>query len=247
MYAHIFIDAENIDPRLFFQTYEKLKTKYMIKKVECFGHIDKITNSYKEWEKYHYNFTIIDCNVAGKGNADVVMAMNMTQAIFEEPMTEVFIVITQDKDFFPVIDNMLSHGKRVIYVAKKEPFPYLRPRHNLEKLIISIPKKEALTFHKLAEHKKQPIKGMILNTIYMKNNKKEMYEVPFYNGMNLQKFLSIIPLKNIKRGYIKSTKLKNILYDNYLYIDGANVYVDIDRIMKVYRATCTCMEKMKSM
>ena len=72
MVAHLFIDAENIDPRMFFKAYNKLKGRYYIRKVGCYGH--KIPDVYKQWSDVHTNFDFINCQNFNKTSTDVIMA-----------------------------------------------------------------------------------------------------------------------------------------------------------------------------
>ena len=58
-----------------------------------------------------------------------------------------------------------------------------------------------------------------------------IYEVPFKNGMDMNLFTCLIPLKKIKSGYSKSKKLREILLDSYIYVKNEKVFIDIESIL----------------
>lgn len=236
MRAHIFVDAENISPLLFSESYADLKTKYIISSIDVFSKEETLPHKYN---KYKFNF--VKC-FYGKNSADTFMTSYIVKSVYEEALTDIFIIITQDNDLSPAIKMVTDNKKQAILITNKG-----RELKNLEEIGVNKKYFTHLEYDVVSKNKyilaQLPKNGLenfseydLTKTIFIKYN-GHITEIFFNDGMNYKKFLNSIrpdTMKQIRKGYSKSTKLLKILYKNYLVVKNDRIYVDTDRILEDY-------------
>lgn len=233
MIIHIFVDAENISPKVFKESYKQLRTQHNIVKVDIFGKETTVPSTYSQYTGKIFEF--IRCYY-GKNSADTFMTASIIKALYNEPLVDAFVLVTQDKDFAPAIKAITEYGKQVILVTEKdktirilqEVGVNMRYVTNIEIPIISNKRKD----------KPKPViyvKGAeqydLTHTCFIKNGVGALLEVPFCSGMLFSVFINILPLKAVKRGFSKNTKLTSILYNSYLVVKDEKIYYDSERLV----------------
>lgn len=125
MSAHIFIDAENVQPEIGFKAVEKFGREYAIERVDIIGKEDTVSNRYLKFnEMYHFQ----NCYY-GKNSADTWICTEIAKTIFEKPEVEVIILVSSDRDFLPAIKLATEQNRKVIVVS------YVQGHKNLKALL----------------------------------------------------------------------------------------------------------------
>ena len=232
MRIHVFIDAENISNELFFFAYNTIcNQKRIVVKVDVYGKIKPL------WFKDDFNFIKSYC---GKNSADTFMTADIVKCVYEEVFTDIIVILTNDKDFIPAIVASLQKNKEVwLFSVKDSISSHLTSfRINLNKFkFYPLPKKvdggnKGFIHFDIPKNKTHLIKNKNeFVTCYIMAKNGTIYEVPFKNGMDMNLFTCLIPLKKIKSGYSKSKKLREILLDSYIYVKNEKVFIDMESIL----------------
>lgn len=227
MRIHVFVDGENISTKAFFNGLQQLRLLHKIAKIDVFG---------KDKPRYidNLNCNFIKC-FRGKNSADTFMTASIVKAVYEEPLTDGFAIFTSDSDFTPAI--------KVVTDAKKPVF-LITEQGNAEKRLKDVCVDLSLvTQVKLCGERtlcsnnnfircKAPDKFIQQNnvkSIYIKVREK-IYEIPFVNGMDIDTFCRIAPIKEIKKNFPRSTKISEILLMNHIKLVDNCLYVDLEGI-----------------
>lgn len=113
MQAQIFIDADNVSPEVGFKVLEKFGREHIIKRVDIIGRIEYMSERYRKAKP--------PCRVQncfyGKNAADTWLCVEITKTIYENPETEVIIIVSNDKDFLPAIKLAVDKKKFVLFVS----------------------------------------------------------------------------------------------------------------------------------
>lgn len=113
MQAQIFIDADNVRPELGFRAIEKFNRDYSVTRVDIIGREDTMA--------YRYKTAGNPCHVQncffGKNSADTWLCVEIAKAVYENPATEIFIIVSNDRDFLPAIKLAADKKKSVIFVS----------------------------------------------------------------------------------------------------------------------------------
>ena len=113
MQAQIFIDAENVRPELGFRAIEKFSRDYSVTCVDIIGR--------EETMAYRYKTAGNPCRVQncffGKNSADTWLCVEIAKTVYENPATEVIIIVSNDRDFLPAIKLAADKKKSVIFVS----------------------------------------------------------------------------------------------------------------------------------
>lgn len=233
MRLHIFVDAENISAKSFFDGVNQLRLSHKIAKVDVFA---------KEMPHYLDNFpcNFIKC-FYGKNSADTFLAANIVKAVYEESLMDGFAIFSGDTDFAPVIKVITDAKKPVIVIdAYKSLDDKLKEldvdmkyfeRIGTRAGVTRPPKGKCKQIRKIKiplsnksrRHFPQKYKTVFLMT------HKIIYEIPFFSGIPLQLFTNDLPITTLRNHY-SGAKLKTILEKNYLKVVDNKVYVDIERI-----------------
>lgn len=236
---HIFVDAENVSSRLFEKSYKYLKNRYEVVQVDVFSKENTLPNLYRSYNG-NCKFNYIKC-FYGKNSADTFMTTSIVKALYEEPLTGGFVLVTQDRDFAPAIKAITDCNKQAIIVTEKNKIinnikavgANMKFITNIETEVV--PTKalnEKFKKFNIPEEQKQHLTRWDMSqTIFIKGN-GNMSEVYFCNGMDYDKFLNIIPVQRIRTGFPKSKKLADILAESFLIVEDNKIYLDIDRIFE---------------
>lgn len=224
MRIHVFVDGENISTKAFFNGLQQLRLLHKITKIDVFG---------KDKPRYmdNLNCNFIKC-FRGKNSADTFMTASIVRAVYEEPLTDGFAIFTSDSDFAPAIKVVTDAKKPIFLVTEQGSIEeHLRDIYvdlslvtqinlrgissNNNFIRCNIPDKE----HKFIQQNN-------INSIFIKAREK-IYEIPFVNGMDIDTFCRIAPIKEIKKNFPKSTKVSEILLMNYIRLVDNCLYLEV--------------------
>ena len=233
MRLHIFVDAENVSAKSFFDGINQLRLLHKIAKVDVFA---------KEMPHYLDNFpcNFIKC-FYGKNSADTFLAANIVKAVYEEPLMDGFAIFSGDTDFAPVIKVITDAKKPVIIIDAYQSLDDKLKELDVDmKYFERIGTRFGVAKQKQGKHKqirkvKIPLSRSARKhfppkhqTVFLMTH-KVIYEVPFFNGMPISLFTIELPITTLRNQYC-GAKLKTVLEKNYLKIVDTKVYVDIERI-----------------
>ena len=113
MQAQIFIDADNVSPEVGFKVLEKFSREYIVECVDIIGRLEYMSARYRNAPP--------PCRVQncfyGKNAADTWLCVEIVKSIYENPETEVIIIVSNDKDFLPAIKLAVDKKKFVLFVS----------------------------------------------------------------------------------------------------------------------------------
>lgn len=116
----IFIDGENISSKKLFHLFEdKLKSfgNIIIKKIYC----DFFNENNKKWNEIIkvFHFEPIHCNnIPSKNSSDIKMTIEIMECLFKFPHLDIFIIISSDSDFSPLVKKLKEYNKFVICIGE---------------------------------------------------------------------------------------------------------------------------------
>ncbi|WP_074697953.1 NYN domain-containing protein [Selenomonas sp. KH1T6] len=110
MYTHIFIDAENVPAKQSVVFYYLACEKYDVNMCDVVGNINQMPKIMLCMEKPCFR---IWNSMQGKNSADLWLASLMMKAICEEEDLERIILLSNDRDYWPVIYFAKTLGKNV--------------------------------------------------------------------------------------------------------------------------------------
>ena len=87
---------------------------------------------------------------------------------------------------------------------------------------------EAMSLSELTKELKK-LQAYDMTTCFLKTQ-SGLLEVPFARGIDMNLFCRLIPLTEIRKGYGKTRKMKDILAESHLCVQQNRVYIDIDRL-----------------
>ena len=230
MRLHAFIDGENVSVRTVRNGIKQLRLLNHIAKIDVFA---KFKPTYAD----NYNMNFVQC-FYGKNSADTFMTAAIVKAVYEEPLMDGFAIFTSDSDFSPAIKVVTEAKKPAILVSEQGDL-----ESHLKDVGVDL---DYLTQFKFAKGRVISIHNNYLkceiperehnfaalhdgSSVYIVT-KDRTYEVPFMNGMDIDTFSRIVPLKAIKKSFPKSKKLNEILELNYIKMDNKKLYVDVEGI-----------------
>ena len=117
MYTHIFIDVENVPPQQSIVFYYLACEKYDVNLCDVVGNANQIPKKIQCMEKP--NFRIWN-SMQGKNSADLWLATLMMKAIYEEKELERIILLSNDRDYLPVIYLAMKLGKKICIALTTE-------------------------------------------------------------------------------------------------------------------------------
>ena len=224
MKIHAFIDAKNISQRLFIEGCSRLQEDHELVQIDVFG---KVCPKWAAGHNYVRAFV-------GKNSADTFMTAAIVRAIYEEAEIGGVAIFSHDRDFLPAIKVVTEHKKRVFMVAARQ----MREEH-LKRLAIDLglidrididPMGAHLVCHAMLSSKElKKLQAYDMTTCFLKTQ-SGLLEVPFARGIDMNLFCRLIPLTEIRKGYGKTRKMKDILAESHLCVRQNRVYIDIDRL-----------------
>lgn len=222
MRAHILVDGENVSSVSFDDVYKQLAKKYTIAKLSIFGSIGKIGNKFKKFKKI--GAKMYDTYV-GKNSADMLLTTALMKAVYCEVTTEVFILVSNDRDFSAVIsavaserkiivvsNNIKDHSHLNMFGAKADNISFLELQ-NKSDVIASVPALKTTNDFKAKPN----------TTTVLVMWEGELREVPFYAGINVGEWNRILALNGIK---IKKGHLREFVESNCLMLSANYVHFE---------------------
>ena len=225
----MFVDVENISPKLFERGYKELKKAHTICKIDVFGKYLPI--SYNGYNQVKFTKCCF-----GKNSADTFMTTAIVKTIYEEPLIDIIVIVTQDKDFAPAIKAVTDNKKKCILITEKN-----RIINNINAVGVNMKYFENLAIdleakqHVIAQISKKAKNKLsvydLSHTCFIVNGIGEFTEIPFFSGIDYNDFMLIVEpyIKRIRRGYSNAAKIKDILEQNYLKLENDRVYYDVFR------------------
>ncbi len=224
MRIHVFVDAENIGERLFNKACKELQKEHELFQIDVFG------KAMPTWASGH---NYIPC-FFGKNSADTFMTAAIVRAVYEEPETDIFAIFSHDRDFIPAIKVATDKRRRVMLVTergmKEAHLKHIAVDMNyLDNIELDFINTKGIGQPPLSENECRRLQKYELTTCFLKTQ-RGIVEVPFANGIDLQLFSRIIPIHEIRRGYAKSKKLREILRESNLKVLNNKVYIDMESL-----------------
>ena len=99
----------------------------------------------------------------------------------------------------------------------------------LDNIELDLLKKKTPVQPPLTENERKRLEKYELTTCFLKTQ-QGIVEVPFANVMELILFARIIPLAQVRSGYPKSKRLRDILVESHLKVLNDKVYIDTDHL-----------------
>ena len=226
MKIHIFIDAENIPANNALETYDVLRESGTCQ-CDVVGKKDILPQSYLK--RQGKTFRIHNCDY-GKNSADMYLTVCIAKAIYEEDDTDIYAIISNDRDFAPIIQLAVEKKKQVLLLGLEAQSKGLA--HSLEQMnvdmefltlgtIDSDPPNELIKVEDLPsglfEYYRKNYKG---STIFVKRGGK-LVELPFIEGMHANQFIDLMRRFGI---WTKSQKLEDEIESLYLKIVNNRVH-----------------------
>lgn len=231
MDAHVFVDAENINPKVFDMGYTDLNKDYNIVKIDIFGKENHIPIKYKQYQDNKFNF--VNCHY-GKNSADTFMTAYIVKSVYEEPSTDIFIIMSQDRDFIPAVKIITENNKKVILVSEKNKQMDILESIGMGLQYVKVMEYDIQSWIK-ADIKPTSVltKYDTSKTVFLVGENNKITEVFFNNGMTMNDFMASMyrnTIKRIRKGYSNKVKIKDILYKNYINVIDDRLYIDLNRI-----------------
>ena len=219
MSTHIWVDAENINPLVFKEAYTRLNKRDFVAKCDIYGKPDCIPKLYS---KYSGNRFVTHNVFFGKNSADTFMCTDIVKACYEEPCTDNFVIITEDRDFSCAIKVLTDAGKNVTLVTEQN-----RVLSNLETVGVDLKHVESL---EISVYHKSPT-----DTTCFFVFGDTIKEVPFTNGIGLGEFGNTLRCMSLRKYYSKNRTLTKICEDNLLkVVDGRVYFKHEEEYVKIY-------------
>lgn len=231
---HVFVDAENVDYKHFGEGIAQLRNTNPNVYIRCdvIGCPDNV-NMYKY--KSYFNCNLVNSDV-GKNCADTMITTMVAIAVYEERDTDTIVIMSDDKDFIPIVKFVSYKGKKCTVLSRLDSIKNkLKDINCLNKDITCKPIGDySSNISETAQLIKLKIRPCVkihlaryaerfgkLNTVFIKGTDGNIYEVPFYSGISLGTFGSI--LSGQKNKFIYSS-IKDLCKSNFLKCYNEKVY-----------------------
>lgn len=234
MRVHAFIDIENFSVTYSCFTYRYLKENFKLTYCDIVGNKEAIPKKLREIkdDKHLRTFHTIH----GKNSADLWLSMYVAQAVYEEPETDIIVLLSSDRDFIPVVSLALNKQKAIVLITHKSKINAIidsLKKANLyendyftlmavEDYIVPIFSKEDIdllptsivNYFKASKN---------IKYVFAKNESTgELMEVPFVEGMPYNVFQTILmSFRLIKKTTNFSEYIKSLFINKkglYLYL-----------------------------
>ena len=198
MKIHIFIDAENVPIANALTTCNVLADGNEVVRSDVVGKEDTLSPAYVK--RQSKTFRIHNCDY-GKNSADMYLTVLIAKAIYEERDTDILAIVSNDRDFAPVIRLAVEKRKQVLLLSMAEQSKALeqslkRMNIDMNYVTLGVIDGEMLSEsiavedlpNGLREFFKKNHKGA---TIFAKRGEK-LIELPFIDGMDKNIFLDLM-------------------------------------------------------
>lgn len=198
MKIHIFIDAENVPIANALTTCNVLAEGNEIVRCDVVGKEDTLSPAYIK--RRSKTFRTHNCNY-GKNSADMSLTVLIAKAIYEERDTDILAIVSNDRDFAPVIQLAVEKRKQVLLLgmaAQSKALEQSLKMMNIDMNYVTLGVidgemlSESIAVEDLPnglrEFFKKNHKG---STIFAKRGDK-LIELPFIDGMDKNIFLDLM-------------------------------------------------------
>lgn len=226
MKIHIFIDAENVPVANALEVCDVFSEELGACEIDVVGKEETLPQSYLK--RRSESFRIHNCDY-GKNSADMYLTVIIAKAIYEEYDTDILTIVTNDRDFAPIIQLAVEKHKQVLLLgleAQSKGWEQALERMSVDLdyvtlgLIDSAPISESIKIEDLPvglyEYYKKHYKGC---TIFAKRG-DHLIELPFIDGMNAAMFLDLMRRCHV---WTKSQKLEDEIDSLYLRVVNKRV------------------------
>ena len=236
MRVHVFVDVENVSNKVLTSSLKEVSQMNKLVVVSLFGKVipsvDEILNelNIKYVNRIHCNY--------GKNSADTFMATAIISEAYEHPLTDTFVILSKDRDFAPVIKHLTSIKKQVILMEAINMFDKILKDLNVDMNYFSFQPVEQICNRQMLYERIQPChlkpkffeEDKVYTSIFFKSMNGKIFEVPFYNGMNMNTFCTYLPIKRMKKGYGKKLTIADILRKQGFKVIKNKIYFDIEKL-----------------
>ena len=230
MKIHIFIDAENVPATNALVTCNVLAEDNEITRCDVVGKEDILSPAYLK--RRSKKFRIHNCNY-GKNSADMCLTVIIAKAIYEEHDTDIFAIISNDRDFAPVIQLAVEKRRQVLLLGMAEQLKALEQSLKLMKIDMNFVTLGVIDGEMLSESIKVADlpnglreyfeKNHTGSTIFVKRGDK-LIELPFIDGMHANIFLDLMRRCHI---WTRAQKIQDEIGSLYLkVVDNKVRFVD---------------------
>ena len=215
MNIHVFIDAENMPPKAALESYDFLKSEHNVYRCDVFGKWSTIPIVYKKYRSSKFRIQNSDF---GKNSADLWMTVYIAKAIYEEREMELLAILSNDRDFAPIISLAVEKQKQVLLLVMESQYQGINntlTKMNIDSNFVTLGKlKEEVKLIKIKTSQlPDSLKSYFRkfysgNTIFVKNG-DNFVEMPFIDGMRLEQFIHMMRTCNIWSKGIKGQRVKD--------------------------------------
>lgn len=197
MKIHVFIDSENVPVTNALESYDVLRENGSCV-CDVVGKEETLPQTYLK--RRSKKFRIQNCNY-GKNSADMYLTVLIARAIYEERDTDILAIISNDRDFAPIIQLAVEKKKQVLLLGLEVQSKGLAEALERMKvdtdfvtlgLIDSELPSESVKIEDLPsglfEYYRKHYKNEILS---VKRGEKQI-ELPFIEGMHANQFLDLL-------------------------------------------------------
>ena len=236
MNIHVFIDAENVPPAKAIEAYELMKSEHNVYRCDVIAKEGSLSSLYRN--RRSKKFRIQNCDY-GKNSADLWLTVCIARAIYEEPNVELFAILSNDRDFVPVIKLAVEKKKQVLLLVMPGQYKGIKcilSKVNIDKNYFTLgmldiePELEKIKIDNMPKDLKDYYKNNHSGkTIFVKKGEKFL-EMPFINGMHMNQFVRLMRYYEI---WTKSTKAMTKIPELGLSAKNNRVYYQTeDEMMK---------------
>lgn len=212
MNIHVFIDAENMPPKVALEAYDFLKSEHNVYQCDVIGKWNTLPLMYKN--RRSKTFKIQNCDF-GKNSADLWLTVGIARAIYEEPYLELIAICSNDRDFAPVISLAVENGKQVLLLVMESQYTGIddtltKMKINRDFVTLGLLKDEVPPFVRININQ-LPYRlrsffydNYMINAIFVKRG-DQFVELPFVDGMRWNIFVHMMRHCSIWNKKVKTT------------------------------------------
>lgn len=198
MKIHIFIDAENVPIANALTTCNVLADGNEVVRCDVVGKEDTLSPAYIK--RRSKTFRTHNCNY-GKNSADMSLTVLIAKAIYEERDTDIFAIVSNDRDFAPVIQLAVEKRKQVLLLGTAEQSKALEQSLKLMNIDMNYVTLGVIDGEMLSESIAVADLPNGLRGYFQKNHKgatifakrgDKLIELPFIDGMDKNIFLDLM-------------------------------------------------------
>ena len=231
MKIHVFIDAENVPVTNALEAYDLIVEDDDACECDVIGKEGTLPQAYLK--RLGKRFRVHNCDY-GKNSADLYMTVLIAKAIYEEFDTDILVIISNDRDFAPIIRLAVDKCKQVLLLgltAQLKGMADSLNRMEVDKRFVTLGVidgallSETITVDDLPtglfEYYQKHYKGEV---IVVKRGSRSI-ELPFIDGMHANQFLDLLRRFGV---FNRSQKLDE-LGTSFINVTNNRVYRTLKR------------------